>query len=158
MPRTFGDSIIHQSHFDYAVNVDTPLSEHGHRDMSDVEIKIGKLIAENLVEDGATLQMGIGNIPDAVLNALHNHKDLGIHSEMFANGVVDLVNKGCVTNNEKKIHRGRIVGSFLIGSKKLYNFVDNNPFIEMLEINYVNNVGVIAQNPKMTAINSAIEV
>ncbi|NJI29872.1 4-hydroxybutyrate CoA-transferase, partial [Aeromonas veronii] len=122
------------------------------------ETKIGKLIAENLVEDGATLQMGIGNIPDAVLNALHNHKDLGIHSEMFAGGVVDLVRKGCVTNDKKTFHRGRIVGSFLIGTKKLYDFVDNNPFIEMLEINYVNNVGIVARNPKMTAINSAIEV
>lgn len=158
MPRTFGDSIIHESHFDAAVNVDIPLPEHGGKGMSETENKIGKLIAENLVEDGATLQMGIGNIPDAVLNALHNHKDLGIHSEMFANGVVDLVAKGCVTNDKKTIHRGRIVGSFLIGTKKLYDFVDNNPFIEMLEINYVNNVGIVARNPKMTAINSAIEV
>lgn len=129
MPRTFGDGIIHQSHFDFAVNVDTPLPEHGGKATSDVETKIGNLIAENLVDDGATLQMGIGNIPDAVLNALHNHKDLGIHSEMFAGGVVDLVAKGCVTNNNKIIHKGRIVGSFLIGTKKLYDFVDNNPFI-----------------------------
>ena len=102
--------------------------------------------------------MGIGNIPDAVLAKLHNHKDLGIHSEMFASGVVDLVNKGCVTNNKKIIHRGRIVGSFLVGSKQLYDFVDNNPFIEMLEINYVNDTKVICRNPKMTAINSCIEV
>lgn len=131
--------------------------------------------------------LGIGNIPDAVLNALHNHKDLGIHSEMFADGVVDLVAKGCVTNAKKVIHKGRIVGSFLIGTKKLYDFVDNNPFIgalhdayfingfclyqistswfgwfykiaEMLDIAYVNNVGIIARNPKMTAINSCIEV
>ncbi|XP_063703436.1 4-hydroxybutyrate coenzyme A transferase [Culicoides brevitarsis] len=159
MPRTFGDGIIHQSHFDFAVNIDTPLPEHGtSKPSSEVETKIGKLIAENLVEDGATLQMGIGNIPDAVLNALHNHKDLGIHSEMFAGGVVDLVAKGCVTNNNKIIHKGRIVGSFLIGTKKLYDFVDNNPFIEMLEINYVNNTSIVARNPKMTAINSAIEV
>lgn len=158
MPRTFGDSIIHESHFDYAVNVDIPLPAHAHKEMSATETKIGNLIAENLVEDGATLQMGIGNIPDAVLNALHNHKDLGIHSEMFAGGVVDLVNKGCVTNDKKTYHRGRIVGSFLIGTKKLYDFVDNNPFIEMLEINYVNNVGIVARNPKMTAINSALEV
>lgn len=158
MPRTFGDSIIHESHFDFAVNVDIPLPAHAHKEMSATETKIGNLIAENLVEDGATLQMGIGNIPDAVLNALHNHKDLGIHSEMFAGGVVDLVNKGCVTNDKKTYHRGRIVGSFLIGTKKLYDFVDNNPFIEMLEINYVNNVGIVARNPKMTAINSALEV
>lgn len=129
MPRTFGDSIIHQSHFDFATCVDEPLPAHGHKQQTDQETQIGKLIAENLVEDGATLQMGIGNIPDAVLSALHNHKDLGIHSEMFADGVVDLVKNGCVTNAKKTIHKGRIVGSFLIGSQKLYDFVDNNPFI-----------------------------
>lgn len=158
MPRTFGDAIIHQSHFDVAICVDTPLPQHGGKPPSEIECKIGKLIAENLVEDGATLQMGIGSIPDAVLNALHDHKDLGIHSEMFANGVVDLVENGCITNSQKKYHRGRIVGSFLIGSQKLYDFVDNNPSVEMLEIDYVNNVGIIARNPKMTAINSCIEV
>lgn len=158
MPRTFGDAIIHEGHFDYAVNVDTPLSIHPHRKMSPQEEAIGKWIAENLVEDGATLQMGIGNIPDAVLAQLHNHKDLGIHSEMFAGGVVDLVKKGCVTNDKKIIHRGRIVGSFLVGTKELYDFVDNNPFIEMLEINYVNDTKIVSQNPKMTAINSCIEV
>lgn len=158
MPRTFGDAIIHEGHFDYAVNVDTPLSTHPNRKMSPQEEAIGKWIAENLVEDGATLQMGIGNIPDAVLAQLHNHKDLGIHSEMFAGGVVDLVKKGCVTNDKKVIHRGRIVGSFLVGTKELYDFVDNNPFIEMLEINYVNDTKIVSQNPKMTAINSCIEV
>lgn len=129
MPRTFGDAIIHQSHFDFACHVDTQLPQHGGKGMSEVETKIGKLIAENLVEDGATLQMGIGSIPDAVLAELHNHKDLGIHSEMFADGVVDLVKNGAVTNNKKVIHKGRIVGSFLIGTQKLYDFVDNNPFI-----------------------------
>lgn len=158
MPRTFGDGIIHISHVDYAVKVDTPLPQHGGKPPSDVESKIGKNIAENLVEDGATLQMGIGNIPDAVLTALTNHKDLGIHSEMFADGVVDLVAKGCVTNNRKSIHKGRIVGSFLIGTQKLYDFVNNNPFIEMLTIDYVNNTSIIAKNPRMTAINSCIEV
>lgn len=158
MPRTFGDAIIHEGHFDYAVEVDVPLSIHPHRKMSPQEEAIGKFVAENLVEDGATLQMGIGNIPDAVLAQLHNHKDLGIHSEMFAGGVVDLVKKGCVTNDKKIIHRGRIVGSFLVGTKELYDFVDNNPFIEMLEINYVNDTKIVCQNPKMTAINSCIEV
>ncbi|KAL5282769.1 hypothetical protein ACFFRR_005687 [Megaselia abdita] len=158
MPRTFGDSIIHSSHFDYAIEVDTCLPSHGGHGPSEVETKIGQIIAENLVEDGATLQMGIGSIPDAVLNALHNHKDLGIHSEMFANGVVELVQKGCVTNSQKTFHQGRIVGSFFIGNQKLYDFVNNNPFIEMLKIEYVNNVGIISRNPKMTAINSCIEV
>lgn len=141
MPRTFGDGIIHISHIDYAVKVDTQLPQHGGKPPSDVESRIGNLIAENLVEDGATLQMGIGNIPDAVLAALKNHKDLGIHSEMFSGGVIDLVENGCVTNNRKSIHKGRIVGSFLIGTQRLYDFVDNNPFIEMLTIDYVNNTG-----------------
>ncbi|ENN70306.1 4-hydroxybutyrate coenzyme A transferase [Dendroctonus ponderosae] len=158
LPRTFGDGIIHISHIDYAVKVDTPLPVHGGKPPTDVETKIGKNIAENLVEDGATLQLGIGSIPDAVLSALTNHKDLGIHSEMFAGGVIDLVNKGCITNNRKIIHKGRIVGSFLIGTQDLYDFVDNNPFIEMLVVDYVNNTSIIARNPKMTAINSCIEV
>ena len=129
MPRTFGDAIIHKSHFDYAVEIDEPLPEHGGSPPSDVELKIGKLIGENLVDNGATLQMGIGNIPDAVLASLTNHKDLGVHSEMFAGGVVDLVEKGCITNTNKPLHTGRMVGSFLIGTKKLYDFVHNNPFI-----------------------------
>lgn len=158
MPRTFGDAIVHSSHFDYAVEIDEPLPIHGGKAPTDVETKIGKIIAENLVEDGATLQMGIGSIPDAVLNALHNHKDLGIHSEMFANGVVDLVAKGCVTNSQKSTHKGRIVGSFLIGDQNLYDFVDNNPFIEMMAVDYVNSTSIIRQLPKMTAINSCIEV
>ncbi|XP_034112770.1 4-hydroxybutyrate coenzyme A transferase [Drosophila nasuta] len=158
MPRTFGDSIIHKSHFDFAVEVNEKLPQHGTGEISPVEQKIGKLIAENLVKDGATLQMGIGSIPDAVLAALHNHKDLGIHSEMFANGVVDLVKKGCVTNSKKKMHRGRIVGSFLIGDQALYDFVNDNPFIEMLVIDYVNNTSIVKQQPRMTAINSCIEV
>ncbi|CAH0401588.1 unnamed protein product [Chilo suppressalis] len=158
MPRTFGDAIIHTSHIDYAVLDDTPLPEHGGKPPSPEEAKIGQLIGDNLVEDGATLQMGIGNIPDAVLSALKNHKDLGIHSEMFSVGVIDLVKRGCVTNNRKKNHKGRIVGSFLVGTKQLYDFVDNNPFIEMLEIDYVNNTHVVSLQPCMTAINSCIEV
>lgn len=158
MPRTFGDAIIHSSHFDFAIEIDTPLPLHPSAPPTPVETKIGKLIAENLVEDGATLQMGIGSIPDAVLLALHNHKDLGIHSEMFANGVVELVAKGCVTNAKKSMHRGRIVGSFLIGDQCLYNFVNNNPFIEMMRVDYVNNTHIISQQTKMTAINSCIEI
>lgn len=129
LPRTFGDAIIHKSHFDFAAYVDDALPSHAVKSPTEQETKIGQLIAENLVVDGATLQMGIGSIPDAVLTALHNHKDLGIHSEMFSDGVVNLVNNGCITNAKKTIHKGRIVASFLIGSKKLYDFVDNNPFI-----------------------------
>ncbi|CAG9760113.1 unnamed protein product [Ceutorhynchus assimilis] len=158
LPRTFGDGIIHISHIDYAVKVDNPLPQHGGKPPTAVETQIGRNIADNLVEDGATLQMGIGSIPDAVLSALTNHKDLGIHSEMFAGGVIDLVNRGCITNNRKTHHKGKIVGSFLIGTQELYDFVDNNPFIEMLVVDYVNNTGIIARNPKMTAINSCIEV
>ncbi|CAB3223006.1 unnamed protein product [Arctia plantaginis] len=158
MPRTFGDSIIHISHVDYAVKLDTPLPEHAAKAPTPQEAKIGELIGQNLVEDGATLQMGIGSIPDAVLAALKNHKDLGIHSEMFSIGVIDLVKRGCVTNNKKKHHKGRIVGSFLVGNRALYDYVDNNPFIEMLEIDYVNNTHVVSLQPCMTAINSCIEV
>lgn len=158
MPRTFGDALIHQSHFDYAVKLDVPLPDHGGKPPSEGEVQIGKIIGENLVEDGATLQMGIGNIPDAVLTALTGHKDLGIHSEMFAGGVIDLVNKGCITNNKKTLNTGKIISSFLIGPKKLYDFVNNNPFVEMKVVDYTNNRTIISQHPKMTAINSCIEV
>uniref|UniRef100_A0A1B6MKB3 Uncharacterized protein n=1 Tax=Graphocephala atropunctata TaxID=36148 RepID=A0A1B6MKB3_9HEMI len=160
MPRTFGDAAIHSSHFDYAVQHDVPLpnGHHTGKPPSEAETQIGKYIGENLVEDGATLQLGIGSIPDAVLAALHNHKDLGIHSEMFAGGVIDLVKKGAITNNNKTLHKGKIISSFLIGPKELYDFVDNNPFIEMKVVDYTNNRSIIAQHPKMTAINSCIEV
>ncbi|XP_048001785.1 4-hydroxybutyrate coenzyme A transferase isoform X2 [Leguminivora glycinivorella] len=158
MPRTFGDAIIHISHIDYAVEDNTPLPEHGGKAASPEETKIGQLIGDNLVENGATLQMGIGSIPDAVLSCLKNHKDLGIHSEMFSVGVIDLFRRGCITNNKKKTHRGRIVGSFLVGNRELYDFVDNNPVLEMLEIDYVNNTHIVSLQPTMTAINSCIEV
>lgn len=158
MPRTFGDGVVHMSHFDYSVPVDIPLPSHGDSAGSPEETAIGKHIAENLVEDGATLQMGIGSIPDAVLNLLGNHKDLGIHTEMFAVGVINLVKKGAVTNGLKPIHRGKIVSSFLIGSKELYDFVDNNPSVLMKEVDYTNSTAVIRIHPKMTSINSAIEV
>lgn len=158
MPRTFGDAPIHMSHFDAMVEIDEPLPQHGGKALTEVEVKIGKLIAENLVCDGATLQMGIGSIPDAVLDQLHKHKDLGIHSEMFANGVVDLVKAGAVTNRLKKMHQGRIVGSFMIGNQALYDFVHDNPSIEMYGIDYVNSTSIIKQQPRMTAINSCIEV
>lgn len=179
MPRTFGEAIIHQSHIDYAVRLDRELPAHEHKDANPTEAAIGKHIADNLVEDGATLQMGIGAIPDAVLNGLKNHKDLGIHSEMFSLGVIDLVRSGVITNHNKKLDQGLIVTSFLMGNKKLYDFVDNNPlisnivfklfvyinynklycyFIGMRQVTYTNNVHIISQQPKMTAINSCIEV
>ncbi|KAG7200876.1 hypothetical protein KM043_003239 [Ampulex compressa] len=158
MPRTFGDALIHVSHLDFAVEHHAPLPVHPVKAPSKEEQQIGKNIAENLVVDGATLQLGIGSIPDAVLSLLGNHKDLGVHSEMFSDGVVDLVHKGCITNNQKIMHRGRIVGSFCVGSQKLYDFMDNNPFIEMLVVDYVNDPRIVAKQPNMTAINSCIEV
>ncbi|UXI19062.1 hypothetical protein NH340_JMT05005 [Sarcoptes scabiei] len=158
LPRTFGQSVIHTSHFDSLVDGPIPLPDHAPKALSESEKKIGQLIADNLVEDGATMQMGIGAIPDAVLADLVNHKNLGVHSEMFSDGVVDLCNKGVITNSEKKLQTGRITASFLIGSRKLYEFVNNNPFIVMMGIDYVNDEFIIAQNPKVTAINSCIEV
>lgn len=158
MPRTFGDALVHKSHLDFAVEHHEPLPTHGVKEPSQAEKQIGKNIADNLVENGATLQLGIGSIPDAVLASLSGHKDLGIHSEMFSDGVVDLVNKGCITNSQKKMHCGRIVGSFCVGSQKLYDFMHDNPFIEMLAVDYVNDPRIIAKQPKMTAINSCIEV
>ncbi|XP_033208942.1 4-hydroxybutyrate coenzyme A transferase-like [Belonocnema kinseyi] len=158
MPRTFGDALIHKSHLDIALLHDDPLPSHGAKEPSKEEQLIGKHIAENLVDDGATLQLGIGSIPDAVLSQLKSHKDLGVHSEMFSDGVVDLVNLGCITNSKKKLHQGRIVGSFCVGTQKLYSFMHDNPFIEMLRVDYVNDPRVVAQQPKMTAINSCIEV
>ncbi|XP_025837575.1 uncharacterized protein LOC108744915 isoform X2 [Agrilus planipennis] len=158
MPRTFGDGVIHVSQIDYAVCVNEKLPSHAHKKLSEAEEKIGKFIAENLVEDGATLQMGIGSIPDAVLAQLHSHKNLGIHSEMFADGVIGLVENGCVNNSKKTSYAGITVGSFLIGSQQLYDFVNNNPAVKMLVVDYVNNTKVVAQQKKMTAINSCIEV
>ncbi|UYV79295.1 hypothetical protein LAZ67_17001978 [Cordylochernes scorpioides] len=158
MPRTVGDGLVHSSHFDALVEGEMDLPDHKPPVLSDVEKKIGQLIADNLVVDGATLQMGIGSIPDAVLSALMNHKDLGIHSEMFSDGVIDLVENGCVTNARKRIQPGKIVGSFSIGSKRFYDFMHNNPFVVMMAVDYVNDTMVICQNPNVTAINSCIEV
>ncbi|XP_052284514.1 4-hydroxybutyrate coenzyme A transferase-like isoform X1 [Dreissena polymorpha] len=158
LPRTFGDGIIHTSHIDAMVECNDPLPEHGKGSLTDEEVKIGKVVAENLVSDGATLQMGIGSIPDAVLAQLGNHKNLGVHSEMFSDGVVDLCEKGAITNNDKVIMTGKIVSSFAVGTKKLYDFMNNNPFVEMCDVAFTNNTAVICQNPKVTAINSCIEV
>ncbi|XP_070562057.1 succinyl-CoA:acetate/propanoyl-CoA:succinate CoA transferase-like [Ptychodera flava] len=158
MPRTFGDGIIHKSHFDALCEDDFSLPEHPTHALSDAEKAIGRYIAENLVEDGATLQMGIGSIPDAVLNQLYNHQNLGIHSEMFSDGILDLVKSGAVTNAHKKVHQGKIVGGFCVGTRRLFDFLDDNPFIVMCDIAFVNNTAVISQNPRVTAINSCIEV
>lgn len=129
MPRTFGDTVIHSSHFDWAVRYDCPLSCVICPPPNELETEIGKIIAQRLIEDGATLQLGIGNIPDAVLCALVNHKDLGIHSEILCDAMVDLVEHGNITNKCKIKHRGRMIGSFGIGTKRLYDFLHNNPFV-----------------------------
>ncbi|NGP88755.1 acetyl-CoA hydrolase/transferase family protein [Fodinibius halophilus] len=157
MPRTHGDGIFHASRFNALVETNEPLHELTIPEPNEVEKKIGKHCAE-LVEDGATLQMGIGAIPNAVLQSLGNHKDLGIHTEMFSDGVIDLVEKGVITNKKKAKHPEKIVAGFVMGSRRLYDFVDDNPMIAMLDIAYVNDTAVIRKNPKVTAINSAVEV
>lgn len=157
MPRTHGDGIFHVSRFDAMVEVDEPLPEHAPPEPDETERKIGQNCA-SLIEDGATLQMGIGAIPNAVLQALDSHEDLGIHTEMFSDGVIDLVEKGVITGRRKKKHPEKIVAGFVMGSQRLYDFVDDNPGVAMLDIEYVNDTAVIRKNPKVTAINSAIEV
>ncbi|WP_442787497.1 acetyl-CoA hydrolase/transferase family protein [Flavobacterium suncheonense] len=157
MPRTFGDSLLHVSEIDYLVEAETEIHGHGMAEITPEEAKIGDFVA-SLIEDRSTLQMGIGSIPNAALAKLGNHKDLGLHTEMFSDGVIDLIEKGIVTCNYKGVSRGRALATFLVGSKRLYDFVDNNPFIEMRESSYVNDASIIRQNPKMVAINSAIEV
>lgn len=157
MPRTHGDGLLHIDKIDYGVDVDIPIPEFGGAVLSPIEITIGKNCAE-LIDDGATLQMGIGAIPDAVLNALGNHRNLGIHTEMFADGLIDLVEKGVVNGINKRVHPGKIVSSFIMGTNKVYNFIDDNPQVLLLDVAYVNDTAVIRRNPKVTAINSAIEV
>jgi len=158
MPRTMGDGILKIDSFDALVYHEQELPEIKYsQSFSEIATRIGQHCA-NIIEDGATLQAGIGSIPDAVLASLVNHKELGIHTEMFSDGILQLVEKGIITNQHKKKHRGRIASGFLIGSRKLYDFVDDNPSVVMLNIDYVNDTAIIRTNPKMTAINSAIEV
>ncbi len=157
MPRTHGDGIIHISELDSFVEVNEPIHEVNIPEINEVQHKIGSYIAE-MIDDRSTLQMGIGNIPNAVLQKLGNHKDLGLHTEMFSDGVIDLILKDVITGNYKGVNPGRALATFLLGSRKLYDYVDDNPFIEMRTADYVNNVAIIMQNPKMVAINSAIEV
>jgi acyl-CoA hydrolase len=157
MPRTHGDGLVHVRDFDAMVMVDEALPEHHPAQLTETELAIGRYCAE-LVEDRATIQMGIGAIPDAVLAALDNHKELGVHTEMFSDGLITLVEKGVITNSCKRVHPGKIVSGFVMGSQRLYNFVDDNPQVVMLDIEYVNDTSVIRRNPKVTAINSAIEV
>ncbi len=157
MPRTFGDGIIHISEIDYLVEHEMPIHGHAPDAVSPEEEKIGEYIA-SLIDDGSTLQMGIGSIPNAALAKLTNHKNLGLHTEMFSDGVIDLIESDVINCNYKGVARGRALATFLIGSRRLYDFVNDNPFIEMRESSFVNDTAVIRRNPKMVAINSAIEV
>lgn len=157
MPRTFGDGIMHVSEIDYLVEVDSPIYCHDVVPFSPVEEKIGSYIA-SLIEDKSTLQMGIGSIPNAALSKLTHHKDLGLHTEMFSDGVIDLIENDVINCNYKGTLRGRALATFLIGSKRLYDYVNDNPFIEMKESSMVNDTARIRKNPKMVSINSAIEV
>jgi 4-hydroxybutyrate CoA-transferase len=159
MPRTLGDSFIHVSRLTHMLPVDYPIPEMSMAEEGDSETieKIAGYIAD-LIPDGATMQMGIGAIPDAVLKYLFNKKDLGIHTELFSDGVIDLVDAGVLTSARKSLHAGKIVAGFILGSKRLYDWVDDNPLIELHRTEYINDPFVIAQNDRMVAINSAIEV
>ena len=157
MPRSHGDGLVHHHRFAAAVATDELLPEHPMGELGEQELAIGRHCA-GLIEDGATLQMGIGSIPDAVLAALGTHKDLGVHTEMFADGVLKLVESGVITGRMKKVHPGKVVAGFVMGSRKVYDFLDDNPQVAMLDIAYVNDPGVIRRNPKVAAINSAIEI
>lgn len=158
MPRTHGDGLIRMENITAIVEIDEPLPEVSYGQKVDSKsMAIGRYCAE-LIEDGATLQMGIGAIPDAVLSCLGNHKDLGVHTEMFSDGVIPLVKNGVITNKYKDRHKGKIVTGFVIGTKKLYDFVDDNPEVVFLDIDYVNDTEVIRKNPKVVAINTAIEI
>jgi acyl-CoA hydrolase len=157
MPRTHGSGFIHISRIQAMVEVNDELPAIGIEEADELNQSIGRHVA-SLIEDGATLQMGIGKIPNAVLSMLGNHRKLGIHTEMFSDGVIDLIEAGVITGELKKKHQYRIVSSFMLGTKRLYQFANDNPLIQMLDIGYVNDTHIIRQNPRVTAINSAIEV
>ncbi len=158
VPRALGDSFIHMRKLTHIVEIDEPLKEMpGAGEVSETSLKIGRYVAE-LIEDGSTMQMGIGEIPDAVLASLGSHKDLGVHTEMFSDGVIDLLEKGIVTNARKTLHRGKVIAGFILGTRRLNEYVDNNPVFEFHPPYYVNAPFIIARNEKQVALNSAIEV
>jgi acyl-CoA hydrolase len=157
MPRTHGDSFINIRDIDYAYVEEAPLIEVTHREGKGVEQRIGEIVASR-IHDGDCLQMGIGAIPDAALKHLADRRNLGVHSEMFSDGVLDLLEAGVIDNRNKKIARGRVVTGFTMGSERLYRFVDDNPEVTFLDIEFVNNPVVIAKNPQVTSINSAIQI
>lgn len=158
MPRTLGDGLVHMNSFYGMIEAEEELPEIISKDWdAEISLRIGAHCA-SLVEDGATIQTGIGSVPDAVLASLKNHRELGVHTEMFSDGLIPLIENGVVTNQHKRKYRGKTVTSFLLGTRKLYDFVDDNPSVVVLNIDYVNDTAVIRTNPKVTAINSAIEV
>ena len=157
MPRTLGDSFIHVSKLTHIIPVDYRLPEIHMGSTSEVASQIAKHIAA-LIPDGATLQTGIGAIPDAVLKELTSHKDLGVHTELFADGVIDLVDRGVINGERKSLHPGKMVAGFMLGTQRLYDFIDDNPIVELHPTEYINDPFIIAQNDRMVAINSAIEV
>ena len=163
MPRGLGNSFIHVNKIDFIVEVDEPLKELPQIDpdatpeLLKIYDQIGKNVAE-MIEDGSTLQMGIGAIPDAVLKYLHNKNDLGVHTEMFSDGLINLVEEGVVNGEKKTLHPGKIIAGFVLGTKRSYNFIDNNPVFEFHPQEYVNDPFLISKNNKMVAINSAIEI
>jgi acyl-CoA hydrolase len=157
MPRTLGDSFIHTSRFTKLVEVSDELPELKIPPFTEVEKKIGEYIA-GLVEDGCTLQLGIGGIPNAALKAMFNKRDLGIHTEMVSDGIVEAINAGVITGMKKTLHPGKVIATFYFGTKDLYDFIDNNPIFETHPTNYTNHPFVVGQNEKMIGINSAIEV
>jgi acyl-CoA hydrolase len=157
MPRTHGDGLLHISNINTAVEVNDTLPEVPPHQLTEDELAIGRNVA-SLVEDGAALQMGIGAIPAAVLEALKEHRDLGVHTEMFSDSLIDLIESGVVNGKMKRVHPGKVVSSFVMGTKRLYDFIDDNPFIVLLDVGYVNDTAVIRRNSKVTAINSAVEV
>lgn len=157
MPRVHGEGFIHHSRFDAVVEARTPLPEVLPSEPGEVERVIGENVA-SLIRDGDCLQMGIGDIPNAVLRCLTNHRDLGIHSEMFSDGLIDLYRAGAISNRKKRKYPGRIVATFVLGSRRLYDFVDDNPEVVLLDTEYVNDTMVIRQNNNVVAINSALQV
>lgn len=157
MPRTHGDSFISVKEIDHFVLSDQPLMEVQPAVQTEVEVQIGNYCAE-LIEDGSTMQMGIGAIPDAALAAMMNKKDLGIHTEMFSDGVIPLVEAGVINGSRKTLHPNKIVSTFMMGTKALYEWVDDNPIVEMHPEHYVNDPWVIAQNYKVVSINSALQI
>lgn len=157
MPRTHGDGLIHVDQIHKMVEVDSPIPEISSPAASEEERKIARYCAE-LIDDGSTLQMGIGGVPNAVLESLHSHKNLGVHTEMFSDGLLPLIEKGVVTGSHKRVHPGKVIGTFVMGTRKLYDFVDDNPQVALLDAGYVNDTAVIRRNPKVVAVNSALEV